>query len=162
MIPSSQKCNLAPSLYTFKGVKPKGYTVYNQLSGKIIRIALRQHKKFYFAKHKGLKHRVGEGDCFWNMLAYSRFKSWLHVQIINLNHLYVPVKNMSDYPTISTQERGNFYSAYRYKLRTSKPYIMENSEIPFEFFHQPALPCFVHLVPTRNDNLTFQQTLKGI
>lgn len=136
--------------------------MYNQLSGKIVRTGLKKPTKHYHVKHKGLAHKPDRGVTFWCISIFPiNYMSGTY-QTVSLKHLHNHVKSMSDYPTIPATERVNFYAAFLKKHSYGNSYIMKNSEIPFEFFYQPALPCFTCLVPTKNDNVTFQQTLKGI
>lgn len=132
----------------------------NQISGKIVRIALHQQRRHYFAKHTGQGHNVSGGVCFWNMQAYEYIKNWLCVQRVPQFFNNKTMKYDYALPSIRVNYLFKFYSNLRNKFQTSNSYIMKNAEIPFEFFVQPALPIFATIVPTQDNNVSFQQIIK--
>lgn len=134
----------------------------NQISGKITSVQPYHRTRHYHIKHQGHRHNPGRGVCWYSLNEYKSGKYMRHAQRIPsfMNHK----TGKYDYamPTVRVSYVRKFYGNFRNKLRSGNSYIMKNSEIPFEFMHQPALPCFADMVPTKNDNITFQQSLKEL
>lgn len=131
----------------------------NYISGKIVRTGLRLSTKHHFVRKATRKGR-GIRSLIWWLTGFS--DDWQQV-MSDAPNMPQPLRfsvqtSLFKFSSVTIHARP-FYQDYLNKLRNSTNLYNGLGDIPFEFLVQPPLPIFDKVVPTRNDNISFQQSL---